>query len=163
MAEMNLSVFGKFISKISFGSEKECWNWNAGVGSHGYGVFSVNRRSITAPRYMMTLLLDHIPDGEFVCHSCDNRKCVNPYHLFLGTNAENLKDMRNKKRHCYGVKHPGAKLSEEKVRLILGELDKSITQKVVAKKYGISAAVVARIGRGEVWKHVKRPSDSCGT
>jgi HNH endonuclease len=76
----------------------ECWEWTGSLGSHGYGEFGVAGDRVLAHRYSYELASGPIPDGLYVCHHCDNRRCVRPDHLFLGTARDNALDMVRKGR-----------------------------------------------------------------
>lgn len=89
------SVTERFRNKVVKG--KSCWVWAAGV-SGGYGTFSVNGQMVAAHRYSYEQANGPIPDGMKVCHHCDNMLCVNPEHLFVGTQGDNMRDMRAKGR-----------------------------------------------------------------
>ena len=105
--------FWKKVKKTDY-----CWNWigNKVGGKWKYGIFLINKKRFRAHRIIWRMINGEIPRGFFICHKCDNPSCVNPNHLFLGTQADNLKDMFKKGRnpkidHCgrknpfYGKKH----------------------------------------------------------
>lgn len=83
-----------------------CWEWQRALTKSGYGVASVNRKYIRAHRLAYLAFIGEIPFGKLVCHKCDNTKCCNPDHLFLGTNYENTQDMIKKGRRKIGHKFP---------------------------------------------------------
>ncbi len=101
----------RFFDKIN--KTETCWLWTAGSrGKTGYGAFKLNGKVIDAHRVSYTIHKGDIPIGMYVCHSCDNRKCVNPEHLFLGTAKDNHQDAVDKGKVIFGwnteklKKHP---------------------------------------------------------
>lgn len=151
----------RFWSKVDKGEADECWLWRGTTIAHGYGVIlrhGEHGPSVRAHRVAWELTNGEIPDGLLVCHSCDVRRCCNPSHLFLGTHADNTKDMMNKGRGPTGERQGRAKLDREKVAEIRSLVSSGTPQRRVARQFGVSAQTVCNIISGHSWKEV-----SCGS
>lgn len=130
-----------------------CWNWLFCLDSKGYGQFLTNGRAITAHRFSYEIYCGEIHSGLFVLHSCDNRRCVNPDHLRLGTHADNMRDLcaRGPSNLGAGEKSANSKLTEAQVRDIYAD---PRAQKVIAAEYGVSKMAVSSIKTKRSWRHI---------
>ena len=143
----------------------ECWNWTGCSNTTGgYGIFWFNGTDRRAHRYSYIIhhpltidLLEH-PD-ICVCHKCDNPRCVNPAHLFLGTMADNMMDKtakgRNNSPKQKGEKNGNSKLTEDDVREIRTRYaNGNLLQQQLALEYGVSRKAIGNVIRRKTWKHI---------
>lgn len=123
-----------------------CWEWQAGKDKDGYGQVCYGKRAYRTHRLFYELYKDKIPKGICVLHKCDNPSCVNPKHLWLGTNAENTRDRDKKKRGCCGEKHHRAKMTERMVVRARRIKEKSKTKywglTRLARQFGVTKATL---------------------
>lgn len=144
--------FDRLIAK----TESGCWEWTGPLKWSGYGTFGFGGRLRLAHRFSYERTKGPIPAGLFVCHTCDNRKCVNPDHLWIGTHADNMADKIAKDRGYKGPslihseKHPLSKLDTAAARAIRGD---SRPAHAIAAEYGVSKSLVWGIKKGTHWKY----------
>lgn len=142
MPKLRVSIEGRFWANIQ--KTDTCWLWIGTIKDNGYGTLGIGGRGcnkITAHRLSWELHFGPIPKGKYVCHSCDNRVCVNPSHFFLGDASSNAIDMRSKHR-C------PTKLTVDQVRVLRTGIG---SQRALAEKYGVSPTLVGKIRRNESW------------
>lgn len=145
----------RFWSKVDKSDKSdECWVWTGAPRTDGYGQFRLDGKIIRPHRFSYTVKFGAIPDGLFVCHSCDNRLCVNPDHLFLGTDSDNKADMYAKKRHVFGENHPNKKLSKEIVLAIRKKIAEGVPQRKIAEMFQTQRSQVSLINSGKRWASV---------
>lgn len=136
-----------------------CWLWTRAISSTGYGSVSLGGRRHNAHRLSYESFTGPIPSGQQVLHRCDVRSCVNPRHLFLGTQLDNMRDMAAKGRRVAGgrlyreagSRHHLAKLSERVVREMRTSVAAGATQTSWARRLGVSVSVVSEAVRGVTW------------
>ena len=151
-----LLVSHRFESKVQRGDG--CWEWTGELSKHGYGKFWQEKRYHPAHRIAYQFVHGPLPKGIYVCHTCDNRKCVRPDHLFAGTHADNMRDMAQKGRAVSnavpqpGESNPAAVLTERDVELIISLVAHDVPQKVAAEVFRVSVSEVSDIVRGNRWR-----------
>lgn len=147
-----------FWGKVSILSDDECWEWQAGLSDSGYGRISYLGKDDKSHRVSWMLTYGKIPNKLSVLHKCDNPPCVNPAHLFLGTQLDNMKDMTNKGRgNPYvgtGEENPRAKLKSHDVVRIRELYEAGNTLKSLANVYKVSSTQILSIVSRKAWKHL---------
>lgn len=149
----------RFYSKIKF--TDSCWLWTASGYLNGYGVFWDGKKLSNAHRFSFILHKGKIPSKMNICHTCDNRRCVKPAHLFLATQKENIRDMHNKKRgrkietYLSGSDHVNSKLNKKEV-LKIREVYKTgnHSYRQLAKMFKVSKWCVGCIINYRTYKNV---------
>ena len=143
----------RFWNKVNKQAENGCWEWTASVNNKGYGWFRLDGKNRGAHRVSWMLQHGAVPGGLFVLHRCDNPSCVNPDHLWLGTNADNMRDKVEKGRApaLPGESNGQAKLTEADVIAIRAD-HRSL--RAIAAEYGVSHALIGYIKRGDHWSHI---------
>jgi len=100
-----------------------------------------------------------IPPGMIIMHICDTPACVNPAHLRLGTQAENVKDRDQKGRLVAkghpGIRNPWARLDDDKIRIIRRDAQRGIAQRVLAVRFGVNQGQISKIVTGRAWRHIR--------
>lgn len=146
-------------------STDECWNWTGHLSPTGYGRFRFRGKHFRAHRFAWVAFVGEIDGGIFVLHKCDNPRCVNPAHLFLGTHDDNMADKVQKNRQARGLAIVGnrntargeragrPKLKEADIKDIRASYRKEANA-AIARRYGVSKVLVGLIMKRKAWKHV---------
>jgi len=135
--------FWRFVKKTD-----TCWEWIGRKNRFGYGLIGNRYKDVKAHRISYKIYIGKIPEGMLVIHSCDNPSCVNPEHLRLGTQKENIRDMVKKKRHSFGEKNGQAKLTNaevRKIRFLFRTNNYYGYQRILAKRFSISPTTICEI------------------
>lgn len=137
-----------FNSSYIVNSETGCWEWSRSKNNKGYGQFHYKGKDWLVHRLSFTLHEGEIPNGLFVCHKCDNPKCLNPDHLFLGTMADNMADMAKKLR-CGTVR-----LTVAQVREIKRLNNSGLGPVKISRLLNVPSSTVNGVTAGHHWKHI---------
>lgn len=148
----------KFWAKVDKSAGHDgCWLWTGSTNNVGYGKIGNGTRASALYAHRLSWAWANgrpVPDGLFVCHRCDVRNCVNPDHLFVGTQRENMDDMLAKGREQHGENHAFARLTSDAVREIRRRLAAGEQRSSVAGAFGITRVHLHKIEHRILWKHV---------
>lgn len=140
------------------GPQGDCWVWTGSVDTGGYGQMRRDGKTVRVHRVAWEIVNGPVPvmpghHGVCVCHMCDNRRCVNPAHLFLGAHADNMYDAKSKMKFSRptGETSPRSKLTDSVVRAIRRD---ARSLKLIAAQYGISQTTASGVRRRQLWTHV---------
>lgn len=151
-----------FWKKVNIKSDLECWEWTGSCNNTGYGTVAWEGKVYVAHRiaaWLSGMVADklapkHAAEKGYVLHKCDNRKCCNPNHFFIGSYSDNQKDAYQKKRKVQpkGAAHVNAKLTKEQVAEIRKRYTAGEYQMPLAKEFKVSQRSISLIVRGETYK-----------
>lgn len=143
------NIYNRFISRVNITDFKDnsCWNWKGGSKGNGYGSFNFKGKALPAHRAAYLLFVNsEIHEKMDICHSCDNRMCVNPDHLFQGTRKDNMVDMKSKGRGSGGYrKH----IKESQVQEIKQRLNAGHQPRKISISMDINYSTITSIKRGD--------------
>ena len=142
-----------FLSKVSPEPNSGCWLWTAAVDSCGYGLFGTggSGNNTRAHRWAYEYYKAKIPPKMKACHTCDNPSCVNPDHLFVGTDADNARDRDKKNRTAKGEVNGKSVLKADQIDLIRKSL---LSERALAKELNVSRGTINAIRSGRTWRHI---------
>jgi hypothetical protein len=149
-----IPFMGRFWLRANRGDSDGCWNWKGSLCSGGYGRINLNGKLIRAHQASWIIHYGEIPEGMHVCHHCDNRACVNPEHLFIGTNLDNIADKMKKNRQSKGIERPASKLNDDKVREIRKLRAYGYTFETLGKMFGVTPSQIYNAVNFISWRHV---------
>jgi hypothetical protein len=141
--------------RLEFEAMSGCWLWSGACSREGYGHIRIGAKVCLAHRVSYALSHGEVPADLCVCHRCDTPACVNPEHLFLGTNAANVRDRSNKGRSRgganAGIAHPMARLGPDEIRWISQQRERGVRQREIAASLGVSQAHISNVLSGKRW------------
>ena len=148
----------RFWSYVKKGSTNECWEWQGGVSTWGYGVINIKGKLRGAHLFSKEIAEGkQKPKSLDTCHTCDNRICVNPKHLYWGTRQQNIDDAWARDRMPHGEDAPQAKLSESEVVQLREEYAADASIPDLIEKYRIAESTIRGIVLGYKWKRAGGP------
>ncbi len=151
---INLPELARFMRFVMLDRQTCCWEWTGAIGRSGYAVFTRRSKAKSAHRISWELHCGAIPDGLCVLHRCDNRKCVNPSHLFLGTHKDNTQDAVAKGRMSRGDAVNTSRLTERQVRVIRARCADGASYSKLARRFGVTHQAVRSVALRLSWAHI---------
>lgn len=152
------SLADRFWEKVDKKGPDECWEWTASKFENGYGQIDTggkDGKNMKAHRVAWMLTNGPIPEGKCVLHTCDNPGCVNPSHLFTGSNADNSYDMMQKNRQARGVANARSKITKQQASIVPILLALGYTQAYIARSFGVRRQSIWSIAHGKNWGWLK--------
>ena len=150
-----IPVVERFWAKVRKADGDGCWEWMGPRTRTGYGAFNVNQRVRRyAHRFGYELEQGPIPAGLLLLHLCDNRACVRPSHLRVGTARENSAQMVDHGRQASGERVGNAKLTDAAVKAIRARYDAGGSPNAMAQEFGVGASEICAVGKRRRWRHV---------
>lgn len=142
-------------------SDSGCWEWTGKRDRDGYGLIRIGRKATKPSRFAWILINGDLPNlpgtlGAVVCHSCDNRLCFNPSHLFVGTQKDNIADRVSKGRCAYGERSAKTRLTNDQAKKIVEMRKSGAKLSEISAIYGIGVSAVSHLCTGRNWKRLDR-------
>jgi hypothetical protein len=156
MPRVTRTPIERFMAKVEPEPNTGCHLWTAYLNRGGYGQLKVGKRMVKAHRFAYEAFVGPIPDGLCVLHHCDTPACVNPEHLFLGTQQDNIRDMGAKGRNgaVPGERNGNATLTAEDVRSIRARWAAGERQAAIGREFGVNRQAIWKIVHRAKWRHV---------
>lgn len=151
LPQLDNAALKRFWAKVNKRTRDECWKWTGQCNPEGRGQLSIAGSTYLATRLAYYIEHRADPGKLLVCHSCDNPNCVNPLHLWLGTQKDNVADCCEKNRKPCGAENGNATLTAKDVKEILQSGE---TNKALAIRYNVARPTISNIRRGKAWKHL---------
>jgi hypothetical protein len=146
----------RLLKFVKINEETNCWDWIGAKNRKGYGSLHFGGKTRIAHRMSYELYVGEIPSGLLVCHHCDQPECINPEHLFLGTDLDNSNDkfLKGRQRFLVGEDNVTSKLTTFEIVEIKNMLKEGIGLTVIAKKYNTSRSNIDSIKKHKSWRHI---------